>query len=96
MDPLLGLGFEGAQLVDSQGLCLTRGVDTIPSLEDEPVEQFIIYVDECVDYGLDILDGDNIDAVKRQTWIIEDTQFTDVQVIIRATCEDMAIKRLIN
>ena len=96
LDPTLGLEFEGAQLVDSEGLCLTRPVDSILSNTEDPVPQFVIYVDTCVDYEGDIENGDNIDALKRQTWIIENTQFTNVQVIIRATCEDMAIKRLLN
>jgi hypothetical protein len=78
LDPLLGLEFEGAQLVDSEGLCLTRPVNSILSNEDDPVPQFVIYVDTCVDYLNDIENGDNIDAIKRQTWIIENTQFTDV------------------
>lgn len=58
--------FEGAQLIDSEGYCLTRGLNPIDG-------EFIIYVDNCVDYGDDPTDADNIDAVKRQTWIIENT-----------------------
>jgi hypothetical protein len=96
LDPLLGLGFEGAQLVDSEGLCLTRPIGSILSNEDIPTPQFIIYTDACVDYLGNIEDAENIDAIIRQTWIIENTQFTDEQVIVRATCEDKAIKRLIN
>jgi hypothetical protein len=64
-DPLLALDFEGAQLVDSEGLCLTRPVDSIMSNEDIPTPQFIIYVDACVDYLGDVLDTDNIDAIIR-------------------------------
>jgi hypothetical protein len=56
----------------------------------------MIYVAACVDYEGNIEDAENIDAVKSQTWIIENTEFTDDQVIIRATCEEKAIKRLIN
>jgi len=70
---LLGLNFEGAQLVDSQGLCFTRPATSILSIEDDPVPQFIAYVDECVDFLGDPLDFVNIDAIKRQTWIIENT-----------------------
>ena len=73
LDPFDGLNFEGAQLVDSQGLCLTRPLTSILSNEDEPVPQFVIYVSECVDFLDDILDLDNIDEIKRQTWIIENT-----------------------
>jgi hypothetical protein len=56
----------------------------------------MIYVAECVDYEGNIEDAENINAVKSQTWIIENTDFTDDQVIIRATCEEKTIKRLIN
>ena len=96
LDPTLGLEFEGAQLVDSEGLCLTRPIGSILSKEDIPIPQFIIYTEACVDYLGDITDSARIDAIIRQTWIIENTQFTDEQVIIRATCEEKAIKRLIN
>jgi hypothetical protein len=83
----LGLAFEGAQLVDSEGLCLTSPIDSLPSEKEDPtVDRFMIYVDACVDYEGDIGNAENIDAVKRQTWIIEDTEFTNEQVIIRATC----------
>ena len=50
--------FEGAQLVDSEGYCLTRGQNPIDGT-------FIMYVDDCVDYSGDPTDADNIDAVKR-------------------------------
>jgi hypothetical protein len=36
LDPLLGGQFEGAQLVDSEGLCLTRPLDSIQNEDDEP------------------------------------------------------------
>jgi hypothetical protein len=78
LDPLLGLEFEGAQLVDSEGLCLTQPLEPLLSDEDIPQLQSIIYVDTCVDYLGNIDDFENIDAIKRQTWIIENTQFTDV------------------
>ena len=55
-----------------------------------------MYVDTCVDYLGDPIDSDNIDAVKRQTWIIENTQFTTELVIVRATCEEQALKRFFN
>lgn len=85
----LDIFFEGAQLLDSEGFCLTRGLNPIDGT-------FIMYVDECVDYGGDPDDLDNIDTVKRQTWIIENTQFTDTQFIVRATCEEQALKRIYN
>ena len=65
-DPALGLNFEGAQLVDSQGLCLTRPENSID-------DHFVVYVDDCVEFDGDIEDGANIAAIKRQTWIIENT-----------------------
>jgi hypothetical protein len=55
-----------------------------------------MYVDNCVDYLGDPADFENIDAVKRQTWIIENTKFTTELVIVRATCEEQALKRLFN
>lgn len=69
-DPTLGLEFRGAQLVDSEGLCLTRGLNAIGYPLDDPTdpdyyEQFIIYVDNCIDYGGLPEDGENIDALKR-------------------------------
>lgn len=76
--------------MDSRGLCLTRGEESID-------DQFIIYVDLCVGYDEDeddVEDDDYIDSLKRQTWIIENTAFTNEQFIIRATCEEKAIKRL--
>ena len=72
-DPTLGLEFQGAQLVDSEGLCLTRPEGSILSNEDIPVPQFIIYVEPCVDYLGNIEDAENVDAIIRQTWIIEHT-----------------------
>jgi hypothetical protein len=87
--PGLGLEFEGAQLVDSESLCLTRGSDPIDN-------QLIVYVDTCVEYSGDITDIDNIAALKRQTWIIEHTAFTNTHYIIRGTCEAKAIKRFVN
>jgi hypothetical protein len=36
LDPFLGLEFEGAQLVDSEGLCLTRPLNSILSTDDDP------------------------------------------------------------
>ena len=76
-------------MVDSEGYCLTRGLNSIDG-------DFIIYVDNCVDYLGDPTDLDNIDAVKRQTWILDNTQFTTELVIVRATCEEQALKRLFN
>ena len=55
-----------------------------------------MYVDTCVDYLGEPTDSENIDAVKRQTWIIENTQFTTELVIVRATCEEQALKRFSN
>ena len=47
-------------------------------------------------YDLDPEDEDNIAAIQRQTWIIENSIYTSEQFIIRATCEALAIKRLFN
>lgn len=65
LDPTLGLEFEGAQLVDSEGLCLTRPIGSILSNEDIPLPQFIIYTAACIDYLDDIENADNIDAIIR-------------------------------
>jgi hypothetical protein len=86
--------FEGAQLVDSENLCLTRGEN--PTQDPDGNDEFVIYVDECVDSLGDPENAENIDRLKRQTWIIENTQFTDTQFIIRATCEEKAIKRFMD
>jgi hypothetical protein len=59
-----GLAFEGAQLVDSEGLCLTAPVDSIDSLTKDPVPEWIIYVATCVDFNDDPLDAENIAAIK--------------------------------
>jgi hypothetical protein len=100
-----GLHFQGAQLVDSLGLCLTRPLTPFQkpgrrggsdSDSDDDEDKFIIYLDKCTDYLGNIDNHDNVDAIKRQTWIIEKAAFTEEEVIIRATCEDKAIKRLIN
>jgi hypothetical protein len=93
-DPTLFLEFEGAQLVDSEGLCLTRGENPTQDLDNN--DEFVIYTATCIDYLGDIEDAENIDAIKRQTWIIENTPFTDTHFIIRATCEEKAIKRFMD
>lgn len=90
----LNIYFEGAQLVDSEGYCLTRGLN--PTVDADGEDQFVIYVDICVQYDLDPEDEDNIAAIQRQTWIIENSIYTSEQFIIRATCEALAIKRLFN
>lgn len=67
-------------------------------MDEDEEDQFVIYVDTCIDFDdsgdVDILD--NIAAIKRQTWIIENSVYTKSQFIIRATCEALAIKRLFN
>ena len=46
----LNIYFEGAQLVDYEGFCLTRGLN--PTHDDEDEDQFVIYVDTCINYLL--------------------------------------------
>ena len=58
---------------------------------------FIISTQECATFDPDGGDVEaQIERLKRQTWIIENTPFTDEQYIIRATCTDRAIIRYIN
>ena len=89
--------FDGAQLIDFEGLCLEY--PELPTLDDEGNEQFVITTQECGTYDPDASPEEQeaqIALVKRQTWLIENTDFTNEQFIIRAVCTDRAIKRFVN
>ena len=95
------LEFQGAQLVDSENLCLTRGEGT-NDIDENGDLLTIIYTDTCIDFpeDPDSLSEDEvraiIDQIYRQSWIINLSPYSLFQYTIQASCEPLVLKRLFN